>query len=152
MPGSAREPATRRDWPGAAAALVCTALATAVLDASAGYTRFGALFPRTVALVMLGLGVAIVLLSLTRPRPVTPRPAETLWRVAGIVAAVALWMGSIPVLGFFAASLLGFALAGLVARHDPWTLRDLGIHALVTLATVSALYLLFLHGLGVRLP
>lgn len=142
----------RRDWPGAAVALACMALAAYVLDASAGYTRFGALFPRTVALAMLGLGAAIVLGALLRPRPIAARPAGSLWRVAAIVAAMGLWMVSIPALGFYAASLLGFALTGLVARHEPWSVRDLVVHLLVTLGTVSALHVLFLHGLGVRLP
>ncbi len=143
-------PATGRDWPGAAMAVALAGLAAYVLAASAAFTRFGALFPTAVAIVMLVLAAALLLRALRLQELHAAAPGAALWRPVALGAVVAAWMALTPLAGFYAASIGGFFAAGLVARFEPVTARTVAVQFAVSVVVVSAFYLLFSMGLGVR--
>lgn len=142
----------RRDWGGAAAAIACVVLAVYVLWASAAFSVFAAVFPRTIAIVMLvlagGLLVRVALRKLPRVFAGTTMPQY--WRTAALIGTVMMWMVLIKLVGFVAASIVGFVTTGALARFTPWTRKDLLIHIVVSVVAVSAFYVLFAYVLAVR--
>ncbi|WP_018701099.1 tripartite tricarboxylate transporter TctB family protein [Amorphus coralli] len=145
-------PIQRYDWPGALVAVASALLALYVLRESAGFSLFGSVFPRAVAFAMLALAAALLVRTAIRKVPASAIRSLTRanWRTAGLIAVVACWMLLVRFAGFYPASVFGFLAAGALARHTPWTLRELGIHALVSVVTVSAFYAFFAYGLSVR--
>lgn len=140
---------TGRDWPGLAAAVFCIGVAVYVLWATAQYTRFGSIFPRTVAIVMIVTGVILiarVLAGLPRT-PVTPM--QSLWRPLALVGVGALWVALIATIGFYPASVVGFICAGLLARFEPWTVPALAWFVGISIAVATIGYVIFAYALGV---
>ncbi|MFN2349665.1 MAG: tripartite tricarboxylate transporter TctB family protein [Thioalkalivibrio sp.] len=138
-----------RDWPGLAAALFCLGLALYVLKLTQAYTTFGAIFPRTVAFVMI-IAAAILIARVLAGMPRTPvTPIQSLWRPMVLVGVGGLWAVLIGWVGFYPASVVGFICAGLLARFEPWTLPDLARFLAIAVLVPSIGYALFAFALKV---
>jgi len=142
----------RHDWPGALVAIAASLVAVYVLRESADFSLFGSIFPRAVAIAILALAAALLVRTAIRKVPASSIRSVTRqhWRTAALIAAVGCWMLLVRFAGFYLASVFGFLAAGALARHTPWTLRDFGIHALVSVVTVSGFYAFFAYGLSIR--
>lgn len=141
-----------RDWPGLAGAAAAFALGVWMLQEAAAFTELAAVFPRTIALVMMAaavlLSAQILIGSVRRARTEPGVP----WRRAGLVATAAGWVLLVPVLGFLTASLAGFVAAMLVARFEAWTPARWAAFLAAAVIAVGGFYLLFAHVLGVPFP
>lgn len=142
---------TERDWGGLAVALACIALGAWVLYEANGYTRFAAVFPRTVAIVMMLAATGwIVMVAIGKGRS-SGTIGGSLWRPFALIGVGAGWALLIPKLGFLGAGVVGFIGAMLVAKFHSWTWRGwLGHVAIAVIVTASA-YALFAMALNVPL-
>jgi putative tricarboxylic transport membrane protein len=138
-----------RDWPGLAAAAFCIGLAGYVLWVTEHYTRFGSIFPRTVAIVMIVVGVALIarVIAGLPPTPVTP--IQSLWRPLALIGVGVLWVVLIASIGFYPASVVGFICAGLLARFEPWTPRALTGFLVISVSVATIGYVIFAYALNV---
>ena len=132
-----------RDWPGLAVACGCIALGGYVLWEAQSFTRFAAIFPRGVALVMMLAAAAWIGMVLIARAPPSPTPGGSLWRSLGLIGVAVAWAALIPVLGFLVASVLGFLAAMLLAKYDGWSPRQWLGYAIIAGAVVGAVYALF---------
>lgn len=141
---------TVRDSKGMAVALGCVALGAYVLWEAQEFTRFASVFPRVVAAAMIVFSIGIIVQGLVRRPRSVPEGEVHLWRPVSLIGLLGAWAFLIPHFGFVPASLLGFTGAALLAKYDPWSLRDWAIHAVLMLGIVGGLYALF--GWGLRVP
>lgn len=149
---AAGEAAAGRDWAGLAGAAAAILLGGWMLHEAAAFSDFAAVFPRTIAMVMIAasllLAGRILLVPAVRTRPEPGSPGRRL----ALVAVAVAWVAAMPVAGFLAASLAGFLATMRVARFTPWSTRQAVFEGLAALAIVGGFYLVFEWGLGVPLP
>lgn len=121
-----------RDPAGTAVALAGIVLGAVLIREAGGMTPLGSVFPITVSVAMIGLGAILVLRNLLVPSAGAPSPdsVSEMPAAAGAVsprgplrravflAAMFVWVLLLPVLGFFAASLLGYFAVMAVALHE----------------------------------
>ncbi len=117
-------------------------------------------FPRTIALVMIGLSVLLViqwLLGWDRnseaetgmaAAPVMQSTPRRIALVAAMIGAALL----MPVLGFLITGLIAFAVILLAAMYDPWTPYRLIVYPISGAIIVASFYVLFSQVLNVPLP
>ena len=116
-------------------------------------SQLGAVFPVTIALVMMLSGVLRlgqlalhrVLDNVQRGRGSTPR------RVL-LVAAMTVWTLLLPWAGFLLTGLVSFFTLMTIAQHEPWTPRRLVGHLATGVFLVGCFYGLFAILLNVPLP
>jgi len=142
---------TERDWGGLAVAAACIALGGWVLYVAEGYTPFAAVFPRTVAIVMILASLGWIVMVAVGAGRRAEGVGGSLWRPLVLIGVAAGWALLISVLGFLGAGVVGFIGAMVVAKFHPWSGRAwLGHVALAALVTGGA-YALFAFGLKVPL-
>lgn len=141
-----------RDWSGLAGAAAAALLGAWMLREAAGFSDLAAVFPRTIAIVMIAAAGLLAVRILVWPSVRRAAEGGSARRRVALVAVAALWVGAIPLAGFLAASLAGFFAAMLVARFEVWTARRAAVDLAAGAALVVGFYLLFEAGLGVPLP
>jgi putative tricarboxylic transport membrane protein len=144
----------RRDNASVAFAVGFILLGGWVLWRTAEMSAFGSVFPRAIATGMIVFSAALIAVKLLRPRPRASGTGEreSTPRRLALVLAMLGWILLLPVLGFVAASLLGFAVLIAIANYDRWTVRQRITHAVAAVALVVGFYLLFGQALNVPLP
>lgn len=118
-----------------------------------GMSQLGAVFPVTIALLMMlasvlrlgQLALHVVRDNVQRERASTPR------RVL-LVAAMAAWALLMPWAGFLLAGLASFFTLMAIAQHEPWSRRRLAGHLVTGVILVGCFYALFALLLNVPLP
>jgi putative tricarboxylic transport membrane protein len=110
-------------------------------------------FPRTIAITLIVLSLALVILKVVRPGVPAeePEPGSTPRRIGLLVAMLAA-SAAMPYLGFFLSGLAAFVAIMALAMFDPWTRRRLVFFGLVSVAVVAGFYGLFAGLLQVPLP
>src|SRR5262245_11178335 len=105
------------------------------------------LFPLIAGLIVAGAGAALLLLPAHRAAaPGWPRGAA-LGRVLGVVVGLALMAGTIPYLGFAAASAITMIVLLRTVERSSWMESTA-----LTIGTVVGVIWLFGHALGMPLP
>lgn len=117
-------------------------------------------FPRTIALVMIGLSVLLVIQWLlgwdrkseaetsVAASPATQSIPRRLALVAAMIGAALL----MPFLGFLITGLLAFAIILVAAMYDPWTPYRAIVYPISGAIIVAGFYVLFSQVLKVPLP
>lgn len=142
---------TERDWAGLVVAVLCIALGAWVLYVAEGYTTFAAVFPRTVAIVMILASLGWIVLVAVGAGRRTEGVGGSLWRPLVLIGVGAGWALLIPVLGFLGAGIVGFVGAMVVAKFHPWSWRAWLGHVALAAAVTGGAYALFAFGLNVPL-
>ncbi len=141
------------------AALLVIFGAAAVWDTYSYFDFDSAVFPRTVAavLILLALGVLVRWLF-QRAGYVSVSPAEVAenggsWprRIALVIVMLAAAL-AMPWLGFLITAIISFGVLLVIAMHDPWTPGRIVVYPIVGLAIVVGFYFLFAKLLMVPLP
>ena len=117
-------------------------------------------FPRTVAFVMIGLSVVLVIQWLLgwdgnseAEARVAPSPAmQSIPRRIALVAAMIGAALLMPFLGFLITGLLAFAIILLAAMYDPWNPYRAIVYPISGAIIVAGFYVLFSQVLKVPLP
>ena len=144
-----------RDTGGIVMAAVFVGLGLLVLyDAGTYQDLDSAVFPRTVALLMIALSVALVARILLRlpAAGATEVPRGLLARRFGLVAVMVLTSAAMPYIGMLSASLIAFAALMAIAMFEPWTRTRLIVYPLSAVVIVVGFHVLFGEILLVPLP
>jgi len=148
----------KRDTSTPVMALVFIAIGAVVLWDTLSYTDADSyVFPRTVAITMMGLSALLIAQWAFRFGPRTTEvsggaASESLWRRVALVAAM-LGAGLVmPITGFVISGAIAFVVILLAAMYDPWTPFRLAVYPLAGAGIVGGFYLLFSRVLQVPLP
>lgn len=134
-------------------ALLFAGIGIFVLGEAQTFSRRGAMLPFVVGYGMVGLSALAIVTALAKPDRNADRNDGSLPRRWLFIAALALWVALIPLLGFLLASALGFAAVSLIVpRETPWTLRSALAHVVAGALAALAVYALFAEYLSVPLP
>jgi putative tricarboxylic transport membrane protein len=145
-----------RDWPGTVVALLFAGLGGYAVSGSLGMTPLGAIFPRTIGLVLVGLAAVQAARCFTgRGGASELEEGETggsVWRRAGVGAVMLAWALLFPVIGFIVTGFLAVVALGFIAEFDPPTPRQLGIRLGIAAAMVGLFYWLMVAVLYIPMP
>lgn len=150
-------PKTRRDVSTPFMAALFIALGALVIWDTTTYTDADSyVFPRTIASVMIGLSVILLLQWLIGWTPSASDPgltgAHSVPRRVALFASMIAAALAMPFIGFLAAGLIVFAAIMLTAMYDPWTPYRFIVYPVAGAAIVCGFYLLFARVLQVPLP
>lgn len=142
------------DIGGVVAAALLALFGALVIRETGTYADFdSAVFPRTVAIVMVALSIGYIVLWLAGfVRPTPPSEPGSWPRRIGLVAAMLAAAFAMPWTGFIASSLALFAALAVLAMYERWTTARLIIYPLIGVAIVVGFYVLFGQLLRVPLP
>ena len=142
----------QRDVRGIVASLVFAAIGILAIYYSRDFSALGAVFPRTIAAVMIVLCVVYVAVALLRPVKIEePQPGSAGRRIALVITMLA-WALLLEPVGFLATSIVCFAAALVIANYDRWTSRLAVTYAAVGILVLGALYGVFSYVLQVPFP
>lgn len=110
-------------------------------------------FPRTIAITLIVLSLALVIVKVLRlgAPAEPPEPGSTPRRI-GLVLAMLAAGAAMPYLGFLLSGLAAFVAIMALAMYDPWTRRRVALFGLVSVGIVAGFYGLFAGLLHVPLP
>jgi putative tricarboxylic transport membrane protein len=142
------------DIGGVAAAALLALFGALVIWDTTSYSDFdSAMFPRTVAMIMIALCIGYIamwLAGLARP---LPQAESGSWpRRIGLVLTMLAAGFAMPWSGFIASSLALFAVLTVLAMYERWTPARMIVYPLVGIAIVVGFYVLFGQFLRVPLP
>lgn len=140
------------DIPGIAGSVLAIVAAGLAWYHAGAFSAMGAVFPRTVAAVMLIAAAAYIAVAILRPAARQAAGAGSAWRRIALVVVLALWSTFLEQVGFLTTSLACFAAILVIANYDRWTPRAAALYALAGAAIVGGLYAIFRFGLQVPLP
>src|SRR5690625_3741456 len=142
------------DVRGTIGALIFIAIGMVVLwDAGHINNWAGAVFPRALATLMIGLSIVLVVRNLLgfsggEERP----PAGSTPRRVGLVVAMLLAAALMPYLGFIITGIAAYIAIMTVAMYERWTKLRMLLYPAVGVVTVFAFHLLFDTIFHVPLP
>jgi len=140
------------DWPGAVGSGIAIAIGAAALAYSGEFSMLGSVFPRTVATLMIVLGVLYIILTLRGRTVRGPRVEGSHVRRVGVMAVMLGWAFTLQPLGFLPSSAAAFVLLLALANHDRWSARRAVLFGAAGAVMLGGLYTLFKHVLLVPLP
>ncbi len=137
---------------GAAGSAVAIAIGAAAVYGARDFSDLGAVFPRSVGVLLVVLGSAYIVLTLLgRTQRIDALSGSTVRR--GATALVMLgWAFTLGPLGFLASSAAAMAALLVIAHHDRWTARRAVSYAGACALVLIGLYSLFKFALQVPLP
>lgn len=141
-------------------AALLTLFGVAAINDTYDYADFdSAVFPRTVAILLVILSLAVLLRWLAQRAGFAAAPSSETVDEGGSwlrrIALVVVMLGAgfaMPWTGFLLTALVSFGLLLVIAMHDPWTPARLVVYPLVGIAIVLGFYFLFAKLLMVPLP
>jgi putative tricarboxylic transport membrane protein len=148
--------AAARDWPGAAVALGFAALGAQAVSGSLSMTPLGAIFPRTIGIVLAGLALvqAVRCLAGRGGASTLEEGARggSIWRRAALAAVMLVWVVAFPVVGFLVTSLIAGAVLTVIAEFETLTPQRLALRLAMVAAMVAIFYWLMVSVLYIPMP
>lgn len=142
----------KRDNAGILVCLGVIAIGVLILGDSRQFTMLGAVFPRTIATLMIVLSAIYVVMAWFRPNAQVAHAQGSSARRLGMYAVVLAWALAIAPVGFLTTSLVCYGLGLMVANYGAWTLRKVLVYFGSGATILICLYLLFKFVLHVPLP
>jgi putative tricarboxylic transport membrane protein len=140
------------DWHGIAGCVLAIAGGAAAWYHAKEFSPMGAVFPRTLAVVMIIGAMAYIVVAFVRPARQAAKAQGSVWRRFALVAVMAAWSLFLEQVGFLATSSVCFAAILLIANYDRWTPRMAAVYAVASAIVVGGLYAIFRFVLQVPLP
>lgn len=142
----------RPHYAGIAGAAFFIAAGALALWHSREFSALGAVFPRTMAALMIVLSIAYIATTLLRPRGAEPQPPGSAWRRGGLMVVFLAWSLLLEPLGFLTSSIAAFAAILVIANYDRWTPRTVVAYGLAGAVVLGGLYAIFRYVLQVPMP
>jgi Ca2+/Na+ antiporter len=140
------------DVAGAAGCIGALALGVAVWFAAADYSDLGAVFPRTIAALLVVCSAAyLIAFALGRTRA-GGALAGSLPRRAGVALVMLVWAFTLDKAGFLPSSAVAMALLALLSQHEGWPVRRVLGSAVGLAVVLLGMWALFALALRVPLP
>lgn len=144
------------DWTGALAALGFASLGAYAVAESLAMTPLGAIFPRTIGAVLIGLSVLqIARCLLGRGGSTVLEEGETggsAPRRLALAVVLVLWVLLFPVIGFVVTSLAAALALMAIAEFETHTLRAIVLRVCIVTAMVGLFYWLMVRVLHIPMP
>jgi hypothetical protein len=135
----------RRDLRGTLGAALFIIVGLVVLWESGDIGSWGgAVFPQTLAILLIGLCILLIvrnLLGRASSEPLPPRGSAV--RRTGLVLSMLVAALAMPYTGFIIAGVLSYVAIMLFAMYERWTLARKLVYPLVGVLTVFAFHFLF---------
>ena len=147
-----RPAAPGHDIAGAVGSAIAIALGTAALWSAREFSSLGAVFPRTISILMILLGLLYLgMVFAGRTRRAPPLQGSR-WRRGAVAAVMLAWAFLLVPLGFLGSSAAAIAALLAIANHDRWTLRTVIGYGAASAFVLGGFYVLFKLVLLVPLP
>ncbi|MEO7200428.1 MAG: tripartite tricarboxylate transporter TctB family protein [Dokdonella sp.] len=140
------------DLAGAVGCVLLIAVGGAALFYSSDFSPLGAVFPRTIAGLMIALGVAYLILVWRGRTRVAEPLGGSMSRRAGVALVMLAWALALDRVGFLVSSAIAFVALLLIANHERWSARSVIVYGLVSVAVLGGLYGGFRFALQVPFP
>lgn len=151
------------DLPGTMVAAGFLLLGVFLITRTTEMTPLGSVFPIAISGAMIVFSALLVIrnvmLGIRGEAPARNALSEETAGAGGSTArrvlflvAMSLWIALLPVLGFMAASVLGFFAIMAVATHERLTAKELAILVAISLAILAGFYLLMAEVLLIPMP
>ena len=151
---TAPSPERRRDLAGTILAVLVVLIGGYVLVATQHMSPMGAVFPRTIAVIMIITALGLLARTLLRASP--PADADgaggSSWRRAAVIVLILAWALAFPIVGFVTTGIVAFLAILAVANHDGWEPRRTAVYVATTVLVVVLAYLLLTSVLNVPVP
>jgi len=141
-----------RDAGGIVLAVLFVLLGLWMIWESADMSALGAVFPRTIAAVMILCSLALVVRQWLHFKARGATADGSTFRRVALILIMGIWVLLLSVLGFFASSLLAFFALLVVANYDGWNRRRAFQYGGAGVAVVGMCYLIFVRLLSVPTP
>jgi len=148
-------PASRYDIPSIGMAVLFIVVGLFVIYDTTTYQDLdSAVFPRTVAILMIVFSVVLIVWNLLKPRLAEAAPGEQGSIVRRVVLVVVMIAASaaMPYLGLLLSALISFGVLMAVAMFEPWTRTRLIVYPVSAVVLVVGFYWLFGEVFQVPLP
>lgn len=142
----------RRDIPGIIGSVVFIIIGMLAIWGSREFSPLGAVFPRTMAVVMIACAAVYIAMALLRPQAPATTPAGSNWRRGALMAVLLAWSFLFEKFGFLATSIVAYAAILVIANYDRWTPRLAIVYTAVGAVMLGGLYAIFHYALQVPLP
>lgn len=142
----------QRDVPGIVGCVIAAVVGAAAIATSGDFSSLGAVFPRTIAGLMIVFALMYIVLAVRRPMPPTRPEAGSTPRRVGTIGVMLAWAFALQPVGFLFSSVCASTALLLLAQYDPWRPRTAIGYALATAVVIGGLYALFRFVLQVPLP
>ncbi|MBO0905197.1 tripartite tricarboxylate transporter TctB family protein [Jiella sonneratiae] len=150
------------DPAGTGVAVLFVVLGAFLIAQTGGMTPMGSVFPITISAAMIVFSAILILRNVVIGLKSRAAPGEAEEAVRGeggsivrrilFLLMMAAWVGLIPVLGFFVASLLAFLAITAVAIHERVSAKEVAALAVIGLVILTAFYLLMANVLLIPMP
>jgi putative tricarboxylic transport membrane protein len=140
------------DWPGAIGSAIAIAIGSAALAYSGTFSMLGSVFPRTIASLMIALGLIYIVFTLRGRTDRGPRVEGSNVRRVGVMVVMLAWAFTLEPMGFLPSSAAAFVVLLALANYDRWTARRAVGFAAASVLMLGGFYFLFKHLLKVPLP
>jgi hypothetical protein len=147
------------DVGGIAGAAAFTVFGIWILYETMSMSPMGSIFPRTIAIAMIVMSLALIALNVTgRYRAgaslesTAAEGTESTPRRLLLVAVMLAWVLLMAVIGFFVTSLLAFFAIMVAANYDGWTARRSLTYGIAAVVIVAAFYFLMVDVLLIPVP
>ncbi len=128
--------------------------AVAIWDTTTMVDSDSFVFPRTVAIFLIGFSLFYIVWNFVKPPKGQKAAAQvgSTFRRVGLVVSMIVSAFIMPYTGFMVAGIFAFATIMVFAMYEQWTRRRLILYPIICVAVVSGFYLLFAKALLVPLP
>lgn len=148
-------PASRHDLPSIGMAVLFIVVGLFVLYDTTTYQDLdSAVFPRTVAILMIVFSIVLIVWNLLKPRAAEAAEGEGGSIVRRVVLVVVMIAASaaMPYLGLLLSALISFGALMAVAMFEPWTRTRLIVYPISAVILVVGFHWLFGEVFQVPLP
>lgn len=150
---TSRRPA--RDLPSMVLGGALALIGAFLLLQTRGMSPLGAVFPRTIAAIMVVASLALAVVALRRaPSPAEPDGATpgSLGRRVALILIMGVWVLAFPIVGFIVSGVVAFLALLAVANHDGWEPRSTALYAATAVVVVVGAYALITGVLNLPVP
>lgn len=142
-----------RDFGSIVIAVIAFLIGGCVLYATTAMTAMGAVFPRTVAIIMMVAAILLIVSKLLRPGgDAVAGAGGSRVRRAALISVLLAWSVLFPRLGFVVTSFAGFVAICFIADHDPPSIKRFAAYMAVGLVLVVGAWQLLSTVLNVPFP
>lgn len=142
----------RRDTSGIIGCILAIAVGAVAIWHAKEFSPLGAVFPRTIAALMIVFAAVYIVVAVLRPVQPTAHAKGSIGRRAALAIVMLAWSFLMEPVGFLATSVASYAAILVIANYDRWTPRMAVIYAIAGSVVLGALYATFRFGLQVPLP
>lgn len=125
--------------------------AVIIYDAQS-FSTLGAVFPRTIAVILMIFCALYVAAAWRRPQVIPPAEPGSTFRRSALFAIMMVWALTLHAVGFLTTSVVAYILITLLSNYSPWPTKKIVNRLVAGVLILGGFYILFKNFLYVPLP